>query len=102
MDEILTELKKLGAFTAFAWSHAPADNYGVIAIDGQNALRAGNRLAEKIPEGTIDWYTRDPASAMPGEVEALLDRLGVSWYLNSVQYEEDTGLLHYEWVWQYG
>ncbi len=102
MDEILNELKKLGAFAAFAWSHAPADNYGVIAIDGQNALRAGNRLAEKIPEGTIDWFTRDPASTMPGEVESLLDRLGASWYLGSVQYEDDTGLLHYEWVWQYG
>lgn len=102
MDEILVELKKLGAFAAYAWSPAPADNYGVIAIDGQNAFRAGDKLAEKVPEGTIDWFTRSPASTMPGEVESLLDRLGASWYLNSVQYEEDTGLLHYEWVWQYG
>lgn len=102
MDEILVELKKLGAFADYAWSHAPADNYGVIAIDGQNALRAGDALAEKVPEGTIDWFTRSPASTMPGEVESLLDRLGASWYLNSVQYEDDTGLLHYEWVWQYG
>lgn len=102
MDEILVELKKLGAFAAYGWSHAPADNYGVIAIDGQNALRAGDKLAEKIPEGTIDWFTRSPASTVPGEVESLLDRMGASWYLNSVQYESDTGLLHYEWVWQYG
>lgn len=102
MDEIKTELDKLGAFAAYAWSHAPADNYGVIAIDGQNALRAGDKLAEQVPEGTIDWFTRSPASTVPGEVESLLDRLGASWYLNSVQYESDTGLLHYEWVWQYG
>lgn len=102
MDEILTELKKLGAFADYAWSHAPADNYGVIAIDGQNALRAGDATAEKVSEGTIDWFTRNPASTMPGDVESLLDRLGASWYQNSVQYESDTGLLHYEWVWQYG
>lgn len=102
MNEILTELQKLGSFAAYAWSHASADNYGVIAVDGQNALRAGDKLAEKVPEGTIDWFTRSPASTMPGEVESLLDRLGASWYLNSVQYEDDTGLLHYEWVWQYG
>lgn len=102
MDEILVELKKLGAFAAYAWSHAPADNYGVIAIDGQNALRAGDALAEKVSEGTIDWFTRNPASAMPAEVESLLDNFGASWYLNSIQYEQDTGLLHYEWVWQYG
>lgn len=102
MNEILTELQKLGSFAAYAWSHAPADNYGVIAVDGQNALRAGDQTAEKVPEGTIDWFTRSPASTMPGQVESLLDRLGASWYLNSVQYESDTGLLHYEWVWQYG
>lgn len=102
MDEILVELEKLGAFAEYAWSHAPADNYGVISIDGQNALRAGDATAEKVPEGTIDWFTRSPASTVPGEVESLLDRLGASWYLNSAQYEDDTGLLHYEWVWQYG
>lgn len=102
MNEILTELQKLGSFEAYAWSHSPADNYGVIAVDGQNALRAGDKLAEKVPEGTIDWFTRSPASTMPGQVESLLDRLGASWYLNSVQYEDDTGLLHWEWVWQYG
>lgn len=102
MDEILTELKKLGAFAKYAWSHAPADNYGTIATDGQNAFRAGDQTAEKVQEGTIDWFTRSPASAMPGKVESLLDQMGASWYLNSVQYEEDTGLIHYEWVWQHG
>ena len=44
----------------------------------------------------------DPESTVPGGVEASLDELGASWYLNSVQYESDTGLIHYEWVWQYG
>lgn len=102
MDEILTELKKLGAFATYAWSHAPADNYGVIAIDSQNALRAGDGTAEKVQEGTIDWFTRAPDSAVPESVETLLDRLGASWYLSSVQYEDDTGLIHWEWVWQYG
>ena len=103
MNEILTELKKLGDFAAWGWSSAPTDGeYGVISADGQNALRAGGALAEKVQEGTIDWFTRDPDSAMPASIEYLLNVLGASWYLNSVQYESDTGLLHYEWVWQYG
>lgn len=102
MEEILAELKKLGRFEAYGWSRAPADNYGVISVDGQTALRAGDALAEKIPEGTVDWFTRNPSSTMPGAIEALLDGLGASWYLSSVQYEQDTGLLHHEWVWQYG
>ena len=102
MDEILTELKKLGSFAAWGWSTSPASEYGTVAIDGQNALRAGDRLGESVQEGTIDWFTRNPASTVPAGVESALDELGASWYLNSVQYESDTGLIHYEWVWQYG
>lgn len=102
MNEILDALKTLGDFAAYGWSHATADNYGVVALDGQNALRAGDALAEKVGEGTIDWFTRDPDSAMPERIEATLDALGASWYLNSVQLESETGLIHYEWVWQYG
>ena len=102
MDEILTELQKLGSFAAWGWSKQPAGDYGVVSADGQNALRAGDALAEKVMEGTIDWFTRNPSGTVPGGVETALDALGASWYLNSVQYESDTGLIHYEWVWQYG
>lgn len=102
MDEILTELRKLGEFALFGWSHAPSDNYGVVSVDGQNALRASNSLTEKVQEGTIDWFCRNPHSTVPEGVGDALDELGASWYLNSVQYENDTGLLHWEWVWQYG
>lgn len=102
MDQILTEMQKLGDFALFGWSHAPADNYGVVSMDGQNALRASNSLMEKVQEGTIDWFTRNPHSTVPESVGTSLDGLGASWYLNSVQFENDTGLLHWEWVWQYG
>ena len=31
-------------------------------------------------------------------VEDALDEIGAAWYLNSVQFENDTGLIHIEWV----
>jgi hypothetical protein len=31
-------------------------------------------------------------------VEAVLNAAGASWYLNTIQFEEDTGYIHYEWV----
>lgn len=32
-------------------------------------------------------------------IQAALNGLsGCAWYLNSIQYEEDTRLLHWEWV----
>lgn len=102
LQTLLTALQAIGNFTAFAWSRSPNDNYGVISIDGRTALWAGDGYSEGSDEGTIDWYTRNPTSTVPADIESLLNEQGASWYLNSVQYESDTGLLHYEWVWQYG
>ena len=99
LDTILAELKKLGSFEAFAWYHAPDDNYGVVSTDGRNDLFAGDAHVETSWTGTIDWFSRDPASTVPASVESALTALGVAWYFNSMQYENDTGFLHWEWVW---
>lgn len=32
-------------------------------------------------------------------VQEALDEVS-SWQLNSIQYEDDTGLTHYEWTWE--
>ena len=40
----------------------------------------------------------DPWAA---QFEAALDADGsIAWYLNLTDYDEDSGLWHYEWVWQ--
>lgn len=33
-------------------------------------------------------------------IPAALDGIGCAWYKNSTQYEEDTGLIHVEWVFE--
>ena len=33
-------------------------------------------------------------------LQAALDGAGIAWYLNSVQFEPDTGYVHLEWVFQ--
>lgn len=95
MEEILSALLPLN-FRAFAWSRAPADNYGVVSQDGRNDMVSH---IEKSATGTIDWFSRNPQSTVPAAVEEILESLGVSWYFNSLQYENDTGFLHWEWVW---
>lgn len=102
LQTLLTALRGLGNFTAFAWSHAPSDAYGVISVDGRTSLWSGDGYTEGIDEGTIDWFTRNPTDTVPAGIEGVLTDAGASWYLNAIQYEEDTGLLHYEWVWQHG
>lgn len=95
MNEILTALLPYN-FRAFAWSHAPQDNYGVVSQDGRNDMVSHIETSQT---GTIDWFSRDPESPIPATVEQILGGLGVSWYMNSLQYEDDTGFLHWEWVW---
>jgi len=110
-------------FAHFAWSKAPAGDYGVYAEEGSNDLIASGRHAEKATRFTVDYFTRavdrrtvylgDGAAyrdrdgdiysqfaALPVKtaIEAALDTYRLAWYLNSIQFEDDTGYVHLEWV----
>ena len=86
-------------FAHFGWSKAPAGDYGVYAEDGANDLNADDIHAEKVMQGTVDYFTRDDSGAPQATIEAALEGV-CAWYLNSVQFEEDTGYIHYEWVFE--
>lgn len=100
MTDIQTLLDKTGyAFAQYGWSKAPAGDYGVWADDGANDLYADDVHAEHALEGTIDYFTRDASGAPKTAIEAVLNG-EVAYYLNSIQYENDTGYIHYEWVYE--
>ena len=101
MDELVTALTNTGlSFAHFGWSHAPAGDYGVYAEDGANDLEANNVHLERVIEGTVDYFTRDDSGTPKATIEAALNSCGAAWYLNSIQFENDTGYIHLEWVWQ--
>lgn len=103
MDELATALTNTGLpFAHFGWSKAPSGDYGVYAEDGANDLIAGNKHVEKVLQGTVDYFTRDDSGTPKATIEAALDSVPVAWYLNSVQFENDTGYIHYEWVFECG
>ena len=86
-----------------AVSHArrlQSDRYFVWQEDGSNDLAAGNGHAERAVTGTTDLFTKrefDPWADVLGE---SMSGYGIAWYLSSVQFEEDTGFWHTEWVWE--
>lgn len=100
LDKVKAALDATGLpFAAFGWSEAPAGDYGVFAPDGANDLYAGDSHAETATIGTVDYFTRQhPAEAVAAIQEALESAEGVAWYLNSVQFESDSGYIHFEWV----
>lgn len=85
-------------FAMYGWSHAPSGDYGVLAWSGGADFEANGIHTERGTEGTVDLFTRDPTDAPRNAVEAVLNSEGIAWSLNTIQFENDTGYIHYEWV----
>ena len=49
--------------------------------------------------GTVDLFTKTEFDPLADDVQNVLDELGVTWSLESVQYEDETNLIHMEWSW---
>lgn len=96
MDDLVTALNATGfSFTKYAWDHAPSGDYGVISLQYSNDFISGNSHVEKGNVYAVDYFTRDPSSTPQSTIEAALDAFPYS--LESVQYEDDTGYIHYAW-----
>lgn len=76
-----------------------SDRYFVWQEEGAEDFEADNRHVEKGMTGTTDLFTKQEFDPWRESFESSLDQQGIAWRLNSVQFEEETGFWHYEWVW---
>ena len=77
------------------------DKYIVYAEDMEGgSVEAGNRKVEQSIQGTIDYFTKTDWDETVDRIQEALKAACISFYLNSVQLEEETGYQHYEWVWE--
>lgn len=76
--------------------------YIVWAEDGEaDSVHADGQKIERAITGTIDYFTKQENDPVVQKIEAALDGYdGLAWELNSIQYEQDTGYIHYEWVFE--
>ncbi|WKY46003.1 hypothetical protein Q5O14_07875 [Eubacteriaceae bacterium ES2] len=65
--------------------------YGSLSGDG--------KLVKQVREGTIDLFTREDEDPLFGQIQQALNDAGITFRYNSKQHEEDTDIIHYEWVW---
>ena len=124
MDELIEALKATGyAWAHFGWSKAPDGDYGVYAEDGANDLIASGKHCERVIRLTVDYFTRAvdrrvvyaadgqlydtlqtglyswfDAHPAKTAIENAFESCRCAWYLNSIQFEPDTGYVHIEWV----
>ena len=84
-------------------SHAQrlqSERYFVWQEDGANDLEADDTHAERAITGTTDLFTKIEFDPWVDALGESLSSYCIAWYLNSVQFEEDTGFWHWEWVWE--
>lgn len=65
----------------------------------ENSFHSNDRKSEQRIAGTVDLFTKTEFDPLADDVQNVLDQLGVTWRLESVQYEEETNLIHMEWSW---
>lgn len=101
LETLLAALNALYPTAVYGWENQSADSYCVIGEDSAQSIWADGKMQEQSTQGTIDLFTKVPYGAAKLAVQEVLAGIdGLSWYLNSAQYEDDTGYIHYEWVWE--
>lgn len=94
-DLLLTVMDEVYHFEATEQT----DKYIVWAEEGQsNSDHADNQMINQEIEGTIDYFTKDEFDTNVSLIQQKLDSADLTWELNSIQHEEETGYIHYEWL----
>lgn len=86
------------AFTAYAWQDAPAGDWGVYGIQYGDSLDVDNAAPEEAVVVAVDYFTHSDGEDARRIIRNALNDAGLPNKLNSVQYEQDTRLLHLEWL----
>lgn len=99
LPELRDKLLTVGVPVFHYFALEAAGNYIVWAEDGQaDSLWADGKMKAQAISGSVDYFSKTEFDPNAAKIQAALD--GLSWRLNSVQYEPATGYIHYEWTWE--
>ena len=103
-DTLVTLLKTIPnvQFTEYEWKTRPDGNFGTVQLDFEAETDNGDDgKQDRAWEGSVDLFTHGKEMMIVSAVETALETVCEgSWYLNSEQYEHETGLVHREFVFQ--
>lgn len=103
-DTLVTLLKAIKGvqFAEYEWKTRPNGNFGTVQLDFEAADDNGDDTKQgRAWEGSVDLFTNGKEMLIVSAVESALETVCEgSWYLNSEQYEHETGLIHREFVFQ--
>ena len=86
------------------WDTRPdTDSYGYVSLDFEaNSLNGNDRKLDTAYEGNAHLFShsRSGSGWKPLVEGTLTEYCGPCWELNSRQYEQETGLFHWEYIFQ--
>ena len=89
-------------FEEYGWKTRPEGTYGVITPEDEAGSHDGDgEKLDRAWSASVDVFfsKKSDREYVTETVETVLRSVcGSSWELYSVQYEQQTGLFHYEWV----
>lgn len=101
-EQIVRELKSIDIpFAENGWTTRPnSDLYGVVALDFEAAGDDGdNEKQDRAWEGSVDLYSKSKRPECLWDIEEILsDNCECAWEVSSIQWEQETGLFHWEWT----
>lgn len=96
-NALLTVTSRVYRYTAIS---SPTFPYIVWAEDSQSdSLHGDGKMINQTIEGTIDLFSKTPDDPMIKQIQSALNAAGIGFRLNSIQFEQDTRIIHHEWVW---
>lgn len=96
-EALLTVSENVGHYEAVKKD----DQYIVWAEDsGGNQLSGDNMLLGQSIQGQIHYYTRTESDPIVDAIGKALKEEKISFYLDAVQYEDETKYIHYTWVYE--
>lgn len=96
-DALLTVSENVGHYEALKKS----DQYIVWAEDGEGSAVAGDNVKlEQSIQGQIHYFTRMENDLNVEEIQKALKMAKITFYLDAVQYEDETKYIHYSWVFE--
>lgn len=79
----------------------PEIPYIVWGEDSQGETLYGDgELKKQAIQGTIDYFTKASNDPNFEGIQKALKTEKIPFYLNTIQFEKETGFIHYEWVWE--
>ena len=103
-DELVRQLKEINGvkFQEYEMKTRPAGNFGTVQLDFEAEDDNGDdSKVDRAWQGSVDLFTHGKQMLIVAAVESALESVCEgSWYLNSEQYERETGMIHREFVFE--